>query len=104
MIYLNKGLDYIKVFIDDTAVIGRNPSFKEHLEELDKVLTWMKDTGLQLNISKTKWAVSEVKYLGFIVSKNGYKPDKKKIEALLNVKSLKNKKYVRQFLSSVNFY
>ena len=104
MMHLNADLDYVKVFIDDTAVISRNSLFKKYLKELDEILTYMEDAGLQLNISKTKQAVSEAKYLGFIVSKIGYKLDKKKIEALLNAKLPKNKKQVKQFLGSMNFY
>ena len=61
MICLSKEVNYAKVFIDNTAVIGWNLSFEEHLKELDEVMTQIEDTGLQLNISKTKWAVSEVK-------------------------------------------
>ena len=61
MMHLNEGLDYVKVFIDNRVVIGRNPSFEEYLKELDEVLIRIEDAGLQLNISKTKWAVSEVK-------------------------------------------
>ena len=38
MMYLNEELNYVKVFINNTAVIGRNLSFKEHLKELDEVL------------------------------------------------------------------
>ena len=44
MMCLNEGLDYIKVFIDDTAVIGRR-TFDQHLTELDEVLQLMEDAG-----------------------------------------------------------
>ena len=54
MMHLNADLDYVKVFIDDTAVISRNSLFKKYLKELDEILTYMEDAGLQLNISKTK--------------------------------------------------
>ena len=87
---LSKRLDCVKVFIDDTAIIGQNLSSEEHLKELDKILAWIEDTELKLNIRKNKWAVSEVKYLGFIASKNRHKLDLKKVEALLNAKVPKN--------------
>jgi len=103
MIYLNQGLDYVKVFIDDTAVIGRG-TFDKHLEELDVVLQRMENAGLQLNIRKTKWAVDRAEYLGYIVTKEGYSPDPKKIKTLLDIKRPKNKKQIRQFLGSINFY
>ena len=41
---LNEGLNYVKVFINDTAVVERG-TFDEHLTELDEVLQRMEDAG-----------------------------------------------------------
>ena len=101
--HLTENMDDVKVFIDDTGVIGKS-TFAAHIEQLDKVLTKMKEAGLQINIRKTKWAVNEANYLGFIVSKEGYSPDPKKIKGLVQMKPPKNKRQVRRFIGGVNFY
>ena len=98
MIYLSERLNCIKVFINNTAVIGWNLSFEENLKEHNKVLIRIEEAGLYLSISKTKWAVSRIKYLRLIVTKNRYKLDLKKIEAILNTKlSKKGSKIISQW-------
>ena len=64
----------------------------------------MEDAGLQINLAKSKWAVKEAKYLGYIVTTNGYSPDPKKIQGLLQMKAPKNKRQVWKFLGGINFY
>ena len=98
-----KEIDNVKVFIHKAAAIGRT-TFDNHIKDLDKLLTTIEDAGLQLNIRKTKWAVDEAKYLGYVVNKNGHKLDLVEVQALINMKPPKNKKQVRQFLGGVNFY
>ena len=44
MIYLNEGLDCIKLFINDMAIISQNLLFKEHLKELNEVLIQIEET------------------------------------------------------------
>ena len=64
----------------------------------------MKEAGLQVNIRKTKWAVDKANYLWFIVSKEEYSLDPKKIQGLVQMKPLKNKRQVKRFIGGVNFY
>ena len=88
MVKLNKGLECAKVFLNDTRVLGRN-TFENHLEELDEVLIQMKEAGLQINISKSKWAVKEAKYLECIIAIEGYSPDPKNPRFNINESSKK---------------
>ena len=97
-----EGLDYVKVFLDDTGVLGK-ATFEEHISEVDEVLTRMKEARLKLNLANYKWAMKEAKYLGFIAKEKGFVPDLKKIEGLLNMRELKNKKQVRGYLGGVIF-
>ena len=103
MVYVFDGLEYVKVFLDDETVIGRH-DFDTHIKELDEVVTRMEDAELQLNIKKTKWCADKAAVLGFIITKDGYGPDPRKIQGLINMKAPKNKKQVRQYIGGLNFY
>ena len=102
MTQLNDRLDYVKVFLDDAGALEKD-SFELHIEELDEVLTRIEDTGLQINVAKSKWAVKEVKCLGHIVTPNGCSFDPKKLQGLIDMKAPKSKCQVRKFLVGVNF-
>lgn len=54
--------------------------------------------------SKCHFAHREVKYLGYIVSKQGIKPDADKVKAVANYPVPKNVKELKQFLDLSNYY
>ena len=49
---------------------------------MSKVLQRLRDTGLQIDLKKYEWHVTETKYLGYIISTEGIKVDPAKIEIL----------------------
>ena len=51
------------------------------------VLECLRDVGLQYNIKKYKFYVTEVMYLGLIISYNGIKIDPKKVTTIINWES-----------------
>jgi hypothetical protein len=52
------------------------------MEKLDLVLQQLEEKGLEVNGCKSFWAVKEVKYLGYILTPNGVKPQPKKVDAI----------------------
>ena len=46
------------------------------------ILTALRDTDLRIKAEKTEFHKREVKFLGYIVSREGLKMDSKKIEAI----------------------
>ena len=60
-------------YLDDILVYGR--TFKEHVQNLRVVLKRLKARGIKLRAGKCVFAKGEVRYLGRIVTKDGYKPD-----------------------------
>lgn len=77
------------VYLDDVIIFS--PDFKTHLERLDQVLSRFKDANLKLKPSKCKFGMEEVTYLGFLISKEGLKPDPSKIKAISEYETPKNK-------------
>ncbi len=63
----------MKSYLDDIIVSA--PSFQQLLQRLGEVFTHMGTMGIKLNISKCHIGETEIKFMGHIVSKEGFRPD-----------------------------
>jgi hypothetical protein len=59
---------------------------------------------LQLKISKCQFAMTEISYLGHVISDKGVKPDPMNIKAIKDMKPPTKVKALQRFLGMVNFY
>jgi hypothetical protein len=64
----------------------------------------LQGAGLKVNARKCFWGTNETKYLGYILTRDGIKPQPKKIEAILAVKPPLTVKELRRFLGLVQYY
>ena len=87
-------LDDIVIAADDIGSL---------LNLTDEVLTLCEEAGFQLRPDKCEWVHSEVRLLGFIVNKNGIKPNPQKVEAIHSARSPKDKAELRSFLGAIGF-
>ncbi|CAF1017288.1 unnamed protein product [Brachionus calyciflorus] len=90
------------------------PTFQRLMDDLLKNLTWVaclvylddvivfEEANLKLKPSKCKFAMEEVSYLGFKITKDGLKPDPSKTEAIVNLPAQQNKGDVLRFLDFNN--
>jgi hypothetical protein len=75
------------------------------MSKVKKVLRRFHKAGLKLNIEKSEFAFSEIKYLRFIISAGeGIKVDPGKVEAIKKWKAPTIVKGVRSFIGFSNFY
>ena len=81
---LLRGLSGVCVYLDDVLVAGKTE--QEHLKNLDKVLSRLKEAGLCLKRSKCEFLLPEVEYLGHILTKEGIKPSQRKVKAVLEAR------------------
>lgn len=79
-------------YADDIMI--HTPTINEHIETLTKVLDRLKQSGLKLNLAKTKLFCKRIEYLGHVIDENGVKPNGKNTEAIKNVPVPKNVKEV----------
>lgn len=90
------------IFLDDILVFSQ--SFDDHLKRLEGVFEKLEKHNLKLKPSKCEFFMSEVKYLGHIVSEEGVKTDPDKIEALKSWQVPRNIKELRSFLGFTGYY
>ena len=90
------------VYIDDVLVYGAD--FDQVLERLDLVLTASEQYGLTYKPSKCQFGFTELKFLGHIISGQGYQVDPDKIRAIQEFPTPRSFRQVRQFLGMCNYY
>ena len=97
------GFDFVREYIDD-LLVTTSESFKDHIEKLDKVFSRLQNAGLKVNAKKSTFGAHEVEYLGYLISRNGIKPQPKKIRTIHNMAQPKTRRQLRCFIGLVNFY
>ena len=89
-------------YLDDVVLWA--DSFDQLLLRLQETFQRLQDMGMKLNVSKCSFAMTEIKFLGHVLSEKGVRPDKKNVEAVRNMPMPKSVKQVRRFIGMVNFY
>jgi hypothetical protein len=94
--------DFCTAYMDDIMIYSDNEA--EHAIHVHKVLQRLRDAGLQADIRKCEFSVTETKYLGFIVSTDGLRVDPEKVQVVKDWKPPRTVKGVQSFLGFCNFY
>ena len=96
-------LEFVKTYLDDLLIIS-TASLEDHLEKLKEVLSRLQDAGLKINADKSKFCALETEYLGYIITRDGIKPQDNKVQAILAINPPKNVKELRRFLGMIQYY
>jgi hypothetical protein len=75
-------LEYVKAYIDNLLVITKG-SLDDHLDKLKQVFIRLRDARLKINATKSVFCAQETEYLGYILTRNGIKPQPKKVQSIL---------------------
>ena len=101
------GLEGTEVIVDDILVYGIGDTIDEarenHDDNLLKLMNRVKYNGVKLNKDKIKLHLSEIKYMGHILTTEGVKPDPAKVKSIRDMPNPEDKKGVKRFLGTVNY-
>ena len=86
---------------DDIIVHAKTE--EQHDRILEKVLKTLKEKNLTLNEEKCKFHMTQLEFMGFVLSKNGIGPTEEKVKAVANAREPKNASEVKSFLGLVNY-
>lgn len=89
-------------FLDDVLVHGKTRA--EHDRNLELTLQRIQEYGFRLKIEKCSFYMTQVKYLGHIIDRNGIRTDPAKVSAITQMPPPKNTSELRSFLGAVNYY
>jgi hypothetical protein len=92
----------VVVFINDILVFSK--SKKEHKKHLRSMLPQLRDPQLYAEFSKCEFWLSEVQFLGRMISSKGISVDSNKIQEVLDWKPSRTVHQVRSFLGMAGYY
>jgi hypothetical protein len=107
--YINSILDdffdkFCSAYMNDVFIYF-DKFYQDYMSKMKKVLRKLHKAGLKLDIEKSEFTFSKVKYLGFIISaEEGIKINSGKIEVIKKWKAPTIVKKVRSFIGFLNFY
>nr|KYP32028.1 Retrovirus-related Pol polyprotein from transposon 17.6 [Cajanus cajan] len=93
---------FVVVYFDDILVYSK--TLDEHLGHLRQVLIILRVNHLYANLEKCTFCQEQVKFLGFIVGKEGVQVDSEKIKAIQEWPTPKSVGEVRSFHGLASFY
>ena len=85
-------------------ILVSGPSERDHLCNLEKVLSCLEESGLKLKLSKCSFLFSSVEYLGHRISAAGIQPTEDKKKAILQAPAPKNVTQLKSWLGLRNYY
>ncbi|VDI78046.1 Hypothetical predicted protein [Mytilus galloprovincialis] len=84
-----QGLEHFSTaYIDDILIFSETE--EEHLGHIQQVFDRLRQHKLKLKLKKCNFLQNETNYLGFIISKDGLKPDPEKVKAIQGMKAPSN--------------
>ena len=95
------------IIADDLLVFGEGDDIesatKDHDENLKNALQRARERNLKLNKEKVKLRMTEVPYIGHLLTPEGIKPDPKKVEAVQKMAQPTDVPSVKRFLGMVTY-
>jgi hypothetical protein len=91
----------IEIYQDDLTVFSKDG--KTHINHLRQVLDRCREFGISLNPAKSVFGVIEGKLLDHIITKDGVKIDRERVESINKVPLPMSKKSLQSFLGKTNF-
>ncbi len=87
------------VYIDDVGAFSND--WNRHVNSIATILRGLHENGFTINPLKCEWAVKETDWLGYLLTPQGLKPWKKKIDAILHMDCSCNTTELRMFIGCV---
>lgn len=97
-----RDLEFVFVYIDDIIVMSKNHA--EHTNHLEIVLSRLRQHALTINPNKCVLGQSQVQYLGYTITPNGYSAPDTRVQAIKDFEKPKTIDQLRRFLGILNFH
>ena len=96
-------IEGVKTYINDMLVLGKD-SFENHIEQLRIIFGRLRAAGLKVNAHKCSLGLKEIPYLGYIITREGIKPNPKKVQGIMYLKRPSPTTEVQALIGMVHYY
>ncbi|XP_055543099.1 uncharacterized protein LOC129728674 [Wyeomyia smithii] len=93
---------HVFVYLDDIVVVTE--TFEQHLRLLKEIAHRLREANLSINLEKSKFGVSEIPFLGYLLSVNGLSVNPDKIRPIVEYERPNTITKLRRFLGMANYY
>ena len=90
------------MYVDDAFIKSR--SFAEHLKHLLLFWSAIRKFGLTLKLRKTLFCRKEIPFLGFILTREGVKPDHARVQAIKEIPEPRTREELQKFIGMCTYY
>lgn len=95
-------LPFCTVYIDDILIFTNK--LNEHYECIETIFQRLSKFGLAINLEKCRFCVTELDFLGYRISSQGFTPTNERVSFIKEMKPPKNICSLRRVLGLLNFY
>ena len=95
-------LEHVFAYIDDLCIVSE--TYADYLYWLEIVLKALFEANLEVNLKKSEFCCTEVKYLGYVVDSRGLRADPEKIKAIVEYPAHQKLRQLRRFLGMAGWY
>ena len=99
---LKDASSFATAYMDDIIVFSH--TLEEHMRHLEEVFERLRTHKLRLKLKKCQFLKPETKYLGFIISPEGVKPDPQKVKAIRELPEPTTTKECRGVIGLMSYY
>jgi hypothetical protein len=78
---LMASLEFLQAYMGNLLIT--RGILNKHLQKMETVLTRLHDAGLKVNAAKSSFCAHEIEYLSYILTREGIKPQPKKVQSIL---------------------
>src|ERR1700729_538455 len=88
----------------DDILIHTKDDIEDHLNKVRIVFDRLRQYDIKLKLTKCAFLKTELKYLGFVINKQGVKPEVDKVKAIRELEPPKTVREVRSFIGMCGYY
>ena len=94
--------DRILAYMDDIVIFTK--TFADHVNALNLIFERLRKSSIQLRADKCVFGADKLEFLGFVLSCDGVRPQRRLTEAVRSFATPTNRKEIRRFLGMAGFY
>ena len=93
----------VKTYIYGILVLGKD-IFEKHIEQLSIIFGRLRATGLKVNVTKCSFRLKEIPYLGYVITREGIKPNPRKVQGIMDIGRTHTTTEARALIGMLQYY